>query len=94
MPPVVVEPLLLPKLSRSDYTKLVDLIAYHGGVNATDIDKNATFKGIGIDSIEVVELVIAVEDAFNIEIPDEDAERHMTSTVETMANYLAKRLYK
>lgn len=37
-----------------------------------DIPLNATFKDLGIDSMDLVEVVFALETEFDIEIPDED----------------------
>jgi len=46
------------------------------GVNADQVVPEANFvEDLGADSLDTVELVMAFEDEFNIEIPDEDAEK-------------------
>ncbi len=46
------------------------------GVNADQVVPEASFvEDLGADSLDTVELVMAFEDEFNIEIPDEDAEK-------------------
>jgi acyl carrier protein len=46
---------------------------------------------LGADSLDVVELVMAIEDEFAIEIPDDDVRRENFNTVQDLDNYLAKR---
>ena len=46
------------------------------GVSDTEVTKTASFvDDLGADSLDTVELVMALEEAFSIEIPDEDAEK-------------------
>jgi acyl carrier protein len=45
---------------------------------------------LGADSLDVVELVMALEEAFDIEIPDEDAE--LMNTIGDIEGYVAKRV--
>ena len=47
-------------------------------------------EDLGADSLDVVELVMAIEEAFDIEVPDEDAEA--MRTVGDVESYIAKRL--
>lgn len=49
-------------------------------------------EDLGADSLDTVELVMALEEEFNIEIPDEDAEK--MSTIEDVIVYLDKHLEK
>lgn len=49
-------------------------------------------EDLGADSLDTVELVMALEEEFNIEIPDEDAEK--MSTIEDVIIYLDKHLEK
>lgn len=51
-----------------------------------DIDENETFVSMGADSLDEVELVMAVEEVFNIAVNDEDAEK--ITTVKEAVNYL------
>jgi acyl carrier protein len=46
------------------------------GVNAAEVTPDASFvEDLGADSLDTVELVMAFEETFNVEIPDEDAEK-------------------
>ncbi|MBI5101470.1 MAG: acyl carrier protein [Nitrospirae bacterium] len=56
--------------------KVKEIIAKQLGVNAADVVPDASFvEDLGADSLDTVELVMAFEETFNIEIPDEDAEK-------------------
>jgi len=56
--------------------KVKEIIAKQLGVNAAEITPDSSFvEDLGADSLDTVELVMAFEEAFNIEIPDEDAEK-------------------
>ena len=56
--------------------KVREIIAKQLGVNAAEITPESSFvEDLGADSLDTVELVMAFEEAFNIEIPDEDAEK-------------------
>ncbi len=56
--------------------KVKDIIAKQLGVDMEKVTPGASFiEDLGADSLDTVELVMAFEEAFNIEIPDEDAEK-------------------
>jgi acyl carrier protein len=56
--------------------KVKDIIAKQLGVDGDKVTTEASFiDDLGADSLDTVELVMAFEEAFNIEIPDEDAEK-------------------
>lgn len=56
--------------------KVKDIIAKQLGVDIEKVTMEASFvEDLGADSLDTVELVMAFEEAFNIEIPDEDAEK-------------------
>lgn len=59
--------------------KVKELVAQQLGVNEEQVTDTASFKDdLGADSLDTVELVMAFEEEFNIEIPDEDAEKITT----------------
>ncbi len=67
--------------------KVKELIADSLGVSNDEIEPAASFiEDLGADSLDIVELVMAIEKEFNIEIPDEDAEK--ISTVQDAIDYI------
>ncbi len=56
--------------------KVKEIISKQLGVTSSEITPEASFvEDLGADSLDTVELVMAFEEAFEIEIPDEDAEK-------------------
>lgn len=56
--------------------KVKQIIVDQLGVNAEEVTDEASFiDDLGADSLDTVELVMALEEEFDIEIPDEDAEK-------------------
>lgn len=56
--------------------KVKDIIVEQLGVDASEVKPEASFvNDLGADSLDTVELVMALEEAFDIEIPDEEAEK-------------------
>ncbi|UCH81203.1 MAG: acyl carrier protein [Nitrospiraceae bacterium] len=57
-------------------SKVKEIIAKQLGVDSDKVTSEASFvDDLGADSLDTVELVMAFEEAFNVEIPDEDAEK-------------------
>lgn len=55
------------------------IVIEHLGVDAEKVTEQASFiDDLGADSLDTVELVMAFEEAFELEIPDEDAEKLQT----------------
>jgi acyl carrier protein len=72
-------------------TKVKQIIAEKLGVSEDKVTTNASFiDDLGADSLDQVELIMAFEDAFEIEIPDEDAEK--LRTVKDAVDYLANKI--
>lgn len=73
------------------YQKVVDIIVDELAVDADEITPEASFiDDLGADSLDVVELVMAFEEEFDIEIPDEDAEK--IQTVQQAVDYIEENL--
>ena len=59
--------------------RVSEIIVEQLGVTAEEIKPEASFiDDLGADSLDIVELVMAMEEAFDIEIPDDDAEKMQT----------------
>ena len=69
--------------------KVKQIIVEQLGVDEGAVTPNASFvDDLGADSLDTVELVMAFEEAFDLEIPDEDAEK--IKTVKDAVDYIAK----
>jgi acyl carrier protein len=69
--------------------KVKQIIVEQLGVDEGEVTSNASFvDDLGADSLDTVELVMAFEEAFEIEIPDEDAEK--IRTVQDAVDYIGK----
>ena len=67
--------------------KVKSIIVEQLGVDEEEVTPDASFvDDLGADSLDTVELVMAFEEEFGIEIPDEDAEK--ISTVRDAVNYI------
>lgn len=67
--------------------KIKEVIVEQLGVDPEKVKPEASFiDDLGADSLDIVELVMAMEESFEIEIPDEDAEK--LKTVQNVADYL------
>jgi acyl carrier protein len=69
--------------------KMIDIIVEQLNVEKDKVVPGASFvDDLGADSLDLVELIMAMEEGFDIEIPDEDAEK--ISTVQDAINYVEK----
>jgi acyl carrier protein len=67
--------------------KVKSIVAEQLGVGEDEIKPNASFiEDLGADSLDIVELVMAMEEEFEVEIPDEEAEN--IKTVGDAVNYI------
>jgi acyl carrier protein len=70
--------------------KVQDIVASQLGVDVSEVKPEASFANdLGADSLDTVELVMALEEEFGIEIPDEDAEG--IATVQNAVDYIDKK---
>jgi len=70
--------------------RVKEIIADQLGVSVDQIKPESKFvDDLGADSLDVVELIMAFEEEFGVEIPDEDAEK--ISTVQDVLDYIAKK---
>jgi acyl carrier protein len=68
-------------------TKVKGIIAEQLGVSEEEIKTTSSFiEDLGADSLDIVELVMAMEEEFEVEIPDEEAEN--IKTVQDAVNYV------
>ena len=73
--------------------KIKQIIAEQLGVKKEEVTDNAKFvDDLGADSLDTVELVMALEEEFGVEIPDEDAEK--LSTVGDALRYIEEKAGK
>lgn len=67
--------------------KISELVADKLGVEASKVNAEAKFvEDLGADSLDTVELIMQLEDEFNIEIPDDEAEK--LTTVGSVVTYI------
>lgn len=75
----------------SKFEEVKKIICEQLGVEESAVTPEARFiEDLGADSLDTVELIMAFEDKFDIEIPDEEAEK--LTKVETAVEYLEKKL--
>lgn len=71
----------------SVFEKVKGIISEQLGVDESDVTMESSFiEDLGADSLDIVELVMALEEEFDIVIPDEDAEK--IRTVGEAVNYI------
>jgi acyl carrier protein len=71
--------------------RIVEIIATQLGIDQTDVTPEASVvDDLGADSLDVVELIMALEEEFNVEIPDEEAEK--IKNVQDIFTYLESAL--
>jgi acyl carrier protein len=71
--------------------RIVEIIANQLGIDQDDITAEASvIDDLGADSLDVVELVMALEEEFDLEIPDEEAEK--ITKVQNIFDYMANAL--
>jgi len=80
-------------MERNELNKRVhQVISEQLGVKTEEVTQEDTLSGLGADSLDVVELVMAVEEEFDIEIPDSDIEEHDDMTVAVFTDIVEKHI--
>ncbi|MGA2325064.1 MAG: acyl carrier protein [Bryobacteraceae bacterium] len=73
--------------------KVKQIIVEQLGVDEGQVDNTASFvDDLGADSLDIVELIMAFEEAFDLDIPDEDAEK--IATVKDAIDYIDGKMAK
>lgn len=68
--------------------RVINIIVEQLGVKREEVTKQASFvDDLGADSLDTVELVMALEEEFDIEIPDEEAEK--ITTIQQAIDYIS-----
>jgi acyl carrier protein len=68
-------------------SKMIDIIVEQLSVDKGKVVAGASFiDDLGADSLDLVELIMAMEEEFDVEIPDEDAEK--IATVQNAIDYI------
>ena len=78
--------------SEEVFEKVKEIIVEQLGVTDTSVSMEASFiDDLGADSLDIVELIMALEESFDMEIPDADAEKVVTvgDVVEYIKNNIA-----
>jgi acyl carrier protein len=74
-------------------TRVKKIVVEQLGVKEEEVTTDASFvDDLGADSLDTVELVMALEEEFETEIPDEDAERIVT--IKDAVKYIIERMEK
>ena len=70
--------------------KVRSIIAEQLGVSLEEVQPKASFiEDLGADSLDIVELIMALEEEYDMEIPDEDAEK--IQSVEDVISYITEK---
>jgi acyl carrier protein len=73
------------------FDKIKEIISDQLGIDAEEITMESSFvDDLGADSLDIVELIMALETEFDLEIPDEDAEK--IAAVADVVNYIKKHI--
>ncbi len=74
-------------MEKSVERKVIEIIVEQLGVSEDEVAMEASFiDDLGADSLDLVELIMAMEEEFGLEISDEDAEK--IQTVQDVVNYI------
>lgn len=60
------------------FEKVKAIVVEQLGVDEADVTQETSFEDLNADSLDIVELIMALEEAFDLDIPDEEAEKIRT----------------
>lgn len=81
----------MSKKAQAIESKIQEILSEQLGIREEEIKSDANFiEDLGADSLDIVELIMAMEEEFELEIPDEDAEKIMT--VQNCIDYVLSKL--
>jgi acyl carrier protein len=72
------------------FEKIRNIIADQLNLDENEIAEDTTFADLGVDSLDLFQILISLEDEFGIEIPNEDAEN--IKTVKDVVEYIKERI--
>ncbi|MCX7694297.1 MAG: acyl carrier protein [Caloramator sp.] len=72
------------------FENIRNIIADQLNLDANEITEETTFVDLGVDSLDLFQILISLEDEFGVEIPNEDAEN--IKTVKDVVNYINERI--
>jgi acyl carrier protein len=79
------------KVEKTVERRVIEIIVDQLGVSAEEVTLEASFiDDLGADSLDLVELIMAMEEEFGLEISDEDAEK--IQTVQDVVNYISEHI--
>ncbi len=70
----------------NEFEAIKKIVVEQLDVDEKDIELKTSFQDLNADSLDIVELIMAIEEEFGIEIPDEDAEK--LTTVGAAVDYI------
>lgn len=65
--------------------RVAEMVAHHLGLHLPEVVPDASLESLGADDLDVVEIVIDLEDAFGIEIPDDKVEDGLATVGEVVS---------
>ncbi|MBC7345608.1 MAG: acyl carrier protein [Clostridia bacterium] len=74
------------------FEKVRDIVVEQLGVDEDEVTMETSFEDLNADSLDIVELIMALEEEFDLEIPDEDAEK--LTTVSAAVEYIKEKTGK